>query len=253
MIQVEIGDLILNNDTADAGGRKWWLLNWEGWETPDLRQTFSPITSMDGVVIGESQWDKRTIAIEGLCKVGTPTEAAYWDAYNYLLQKLNFRFSEVTFKVHEGSTVKTLGVVLSSKVAIENIGQGSFAFKFVLTAQYPIKTDNTEQSLAYNGSIAPNNTGTYWTWPVIVMDTSGAPTFTNTTVGSAGNTVGFSQDLAAGTIIDFRKRTVTEPGGDGYYKINVAQDDWWPLMPGVNNLTRGGTGNATLYFRHAWI
>jgi hypothetical protein len=255
IMKIDIGPLEFNDDAAgylDADGVRWLITEWEGWDGANQRLTMLDITGADGMTVGESSMADRTLFFRGVVKA--PDEAKFWTAYNKFLGETGLFYREAILAVNEGGVVKELGVRRLSPPKTKMFGS-TFTFDIALTAAYPIKLAQIEQTAAYNGGISVDNDGNYQTWPVITMTSDGQPVFTNTSVGSAGATIGFLDEIPTGTVIDFRNKTVEGPlaGQDFYHLLSVLQDDWWPLMPGTNVLTRSGTGNADIAWRDAWL
>jgi hypothetical protein len=245
MIQIELADLIFNDPTGpDGDGIYWYVTDMQGWEAPEQRLSALNLTGLDGVAIGESVYAARTVILEGVVKA--PSEALFWQAYNDFNRKTSLLYALGTLKVHEQTTVKTLGVIRSAPPKVAFLGVGSFTFQLSLMAPQPIKLDDTEQTAAY-GTIT--NGGNYLSYPVITLTDGGNYTLTNTTQG-AGATLTITA-APAGTVLDLRNRTALSGTTDVYSTVS-ATSIWWALLPGSNTLTKTG-GAASIAWRNAWI
>ena len=240
---------------TDDDGIEWCVSSLVGWhDTPPLSQDVMAITSANRELIVRSQLSARPVVVRGTGKGALGTDKSEvvlaFDNLAGLFWPLR---GDKLLTVTEAGITRELGTKPAGSIRKMWAGELAFIFEVPLLAEDPLKYED-EQDMGYNGSIAVINAGNFETWPVIMMDTDGIPEFTNTTVGSSGNVVGFTDTLPAGTIIDFKHRTIIGPGAvDHYPKLDVARDDWWPLTVGVNNLTRGGTGDATIAWRNAWL
>lgn len=240
---------------VDDDDIEWCVSSLNGWhDTPPISQDILQITGTNREYLARSQLASRSIILRGTGKGALGADPAdVVRAFDGLAAHFWPLRTEKLLTVVEQGISREIMVKPAGSIRKMWAGELAFIFEVPLIAEDPLKYE-AEQSLAYNGSITPTNGGSFETWPVIQMDTAGIPTFTNLNVGSSGNTVGFTDTLPLGTIIDFKHRTVIGPDGtDHYPKLNVLQDDWWPLTVGPNSLTRGGTGTATIAWRDAWL
>jgi len=250
-IQIEFDDIVFNTGTPDGTGTRWWITDYEGWESPELRQSILDLTGVDGVAIGESNFAGRPMTFQGAAMA--TSEANFWIAYNRLINTTAWLRPTGVLKFYEGSDVKRLYVARNARPQIKHVGS-HMTFQVHMIAPDPIKLADTATTATYNGSITATNAGAFRTFPVVTMTSTGTPTFTNTDAGLSGLTLGFTGSLPSGTVIDFLDKTVRSPGDvNEESKLDVAADEWWYLNPGANDLTRGGSGNASISYRSAWV
>lgn len=141
------------------------------------------------------------------------------------------------------------------------LSEGSFQLYAPDPRHYESGESQVNASIAAGVSsvgLAPNNVGTFWTWPLIEIDGPVTnPRLAN--AQDANRQIKIDHVLAAGQtmVIDQAKRTVTVGGVDVFSSVRT-DNQWIHLWPGVNNLTfsRTGTTGTTpirVKFRSAWI
>lgn len=249
MLRIDLDTIEMNTDVADGNGTKWYVVgDIDGWSGPAMRIATVDPTSRHGAVIAESLYGARSLILTGLAK--SPNEAAFWTAYNLLLQKLGNTNANITLKVYE-TTTKRISVRRSAEPRISFSGVGTFTFELPLIAADPFKYNDTATTTAY-GTVS--NNGSYDTYPIVTLTSavgSGSTlTLANPTYASGAQVVIIGA-LASGTVIDFGLKTVTDGSTDKYGQVQ-SSTSWWALKPGSNALTiSGATANIT--YRDAWI
>lgn len=250
MTTMTLGAITFNNGVPDANGALWYVSEWEGWDSPNLRQSFVEPTSRHGSVLSESLLGVRALSIQGICKA--PTESAFWASYNRLLGVAANLKTPTTFTVQE-DVLKTLYVVRSGEVRNRFKGVNAFEFEVPLSAPDPLKYGNAVGPVAIgaSGSQVLTNAGTFSSWNLVVTATSsGTIDLTNNLTGQTLTTSGTSVD--SGTVYDFNARTAYSGNVNRYFQL-AANSQWWGLGSGANTIQNNGTAPVSITYRSAWV
>lgn len=136
-MRIDLGTVFFNNG-PDVNGVNWLVTNLEGWANPELRQTFHPITSADGEVIGEAAYGGWPVILTGVVKA--PNATQFWSAYNTLPVVAGL-YTPVALKVYETPTPKILQVVMSDRPRLSiMVGANAFEFQLTVRGTNPVKT-----------------------------------------------------------------------------------------------------------------
>lgn len=250
MTDMDLGGISMNTGTADANGALWYVTGWEGWDSPNLRQSFGDPTSRHGQVVQESLLGSRAVNLSGVCKA--PSSGAFWTAYNRLLAVTAVLRTPIALTVTE-DVAKTLYVIRSGQVRHRMIGNSAFEFEVPLLAQDPLKYAAAAAPTTINAAASATltNTGSFQTQKVTVTTTSaGTVSLTN---NATGQTFGTGDTTAAsGTVYEFSGRTAYAGSDNRYFQL-AASSQWWSLEPGANSIVNGGTANVSITFRSAWV
>lgn len=134
-IEITINDLEMNTNTPDADGAYWYITDWSGWDSPELRQATLDPSLQEGTIVVESRYGARLIEVTGLCKaVG---ETGYWLAYNKIINLVT-PLDSVEFVVHE-TTPKFVTVRRAGKTLVKELYGSAFEFNLSLIAPDPAK------------------------------------------------------------------------------------------------------------------
>lgn len=244
-MRIDLGSLVFN-DAADVNGVNWYVTAMEGWDAPNIRQSFAAPASQHGAVALESMLDTRSLVLRGIVKA--PTEETFWGAYNYL-SGLPSLWVPIPLVVHE-STPKQSNVIRGGLVRQNLVGVRAFEFEIPLIAQDPRKyaTADTEVVIDPGSSATLTNNGQFATNPVVEVVSSGTVILTNTTTGQQIATA----SLPSGAVIDFHRHSIVS-GGLNLYSTLVPASMWWSLQPGANNISNSGSAQVRVTYRHAWI
>lgn len=137
-MNIELAGVTFRDDgVPDGDGVYWMVTSFSGWESPELRQSFHPITSKDGEAIGEAAYGSLVVTLEGIVKC--PTETLFWQKYNALPVIVGL-YTPGTLTVHEVPTPKSVQVVLGDRPRLIIPGGAlHFEFQLVLRATDPVK------------------------------------------------------------------------------------------------------------------
>lgn len=137
-MRIDLGTLSFNTGTADANGTFWYATEMDGWDSEDVRiQTFEP-DLQQGVVITTLLKAPRALTITGVSK--SPSENAFWTAYNGLDSVLPISMTSVAFKVYESTGTKQVMVHRAGRIRKRFVGVGAFEFEIPMIAPSPDKT-----------------------------------------------------------------------------------------------------------------
>lgn len=243
-LRVDLGGVEFNSGNPDADGNVWWMTEFDGWDSPDLRQVLVEPTGQHGSHIASATFAARAIVIGGVVK--SPTQEAFWQAYSKVSAITNHLHSTIDMTVQEIPYTKRLAVARGGRPR-KQIRVAHIEFELPLLAPDPLKYNNDESSDVLPGTIA--NAGDFETYPLLTLTAGGDYTIINTTQGAGASLV--IEGAPAGAVVDMRKRTV-ELGGVDYYNTVQPQSVWWALLPGDNIITVTG-GAADIAWRDAWL
>jgi phage-related protein len=249
---IELDDIVFNSNTPDTDGTYWFITEWEGWDSPAVRQNTLEPTSRHGAVIAQGLHGHRPISLSGVVKA--PTESAFWSAYNRLLNRTNDLLTTRILRVNEGGTIKEAGVVRSGEVRQRIKGVGAFEFEIPLIAPDPLKygLEVNPVTIAAGGSVNLNNVGTYSTPNIVVtLTNTGTVSLKNESTGQRLHTG--KENLGDDAVINFKARTVYNSEGKNRYDRLAPTSQWWELGPGTTRIRNTGTASVSVVYRSAWI
>lgn len=256
----ELGGITFNPepDAADSNGVYWYVTALDGWDSPDVRQSYTNPTSRHGAVAGRSLLAGRALVLSGVVKA--PTVAGMWDAVEVLDAATNNLYQTRPFKVHEGTTIKYVDVVRSGALRKTLVGQCAFSFQIPLIAPDPLKYADslTTQTFTTGATHTLNNTGSFPTENIqIEMGYTGVIDVVNADYGAKG-LLG-DRSVPSGTFFDVYRRSIDNgeaPSASNYRSFMQALSPlsvWWTLQPGDNDVTNNGSGSITITYRSAWL
>lgn len=253
MMKMSLGStdvLEFNTGVADVNGAYWYVNGLEGWDSPALSVVSSRQTQRHGGVLSSSLLEPRAVLVSGLCK--TTTEERYWASFNRLMSVTSNLLVEHPFTLWEGETAKRLMVVRGDQVRVDHSGVGSFEFQIPLTAYDPLKYVTTASTTVINagGTGTANNAGTFISERLIATTSSAGTVYLQNQ--TTGRVLQLSS-VPAGTILDFKNRSIILASGISGYKQLLMPSTWWGLLPGANAIKNSGTANVTISYYSAWV
>lgn len=245
-MRIDIAGLQFNMDAPDEDGTYWYITEMEGWDSPNLRQSFGAPASQHGAVVLESLLDSRAITVRGIIKAITVEH--FWTAYN-LLSNLVPLWTPADFVVYEHQP-KRAGVIRGGPIRLTWQFGTSCQFEIPMIAPDPRKyaTGDTEQAIAADQTVVVTNTGTAATPLVVTVTAAGTVELVNQTTGQRLAT----STLGLGSVIDFKARTITTSGGANAYGALDPTSTWWSLAPGDNSILNSGTAAVQVTYRNTW-
>lgn len=246
-MKVVLGGIEMSTGVPDENGALWYVTEWDGWDSPGLRQSFLDPSGQHGQVVTEALLSSRSVTLTGVCKA--PSEAAFWASYNRLLAATAGLGVEFDLVVSE-DVDKRLGVVRGGPVRNKIVGLGSFEWEVSLIAPDPLKYAVAEKSfpVSAGGSLDLVNAGTFTTFPIITA--VGAVSVENFTSGLTMTTG--SNTVPPYTQFDTRRRTVYSGTINNYGKI-APNNVWWGLLPGTNEIRNHGASAVDVTYHDAWL
>lgn len=249
-MRIDLHGLPFNDEIPNTNGSLWYVTGMEGWDSPDLRQSFQDPTSRHGSVMTESMLGSRAVVLEGVVK--SPNETAFWAAYNRLNGLTNNLFQPRFLKVYEVPTPKQVAYIRGGAVRMSMIGMSSFTFEVPLICPDPLKYASAPLtvSLLAGATATITGEGSFEAYPVVTMSAAGTFALENVTTGQRTTTG--TNVLPSGTVIDFKKRTVMS-GAVNLYTALQPSSVWWALQPGPNQITNFGGTAVSVQYQDAWI
>lgn len=257
--QVTVGSITFNNNSADSNGTKWWLTDVEGWDAPPVRQSVVDVSTRHFGSMAESLLAPRPLVLKGVAM--TSTTNGYFNSKDKLHSVFNLIEAGASLTYAESVYTKKVTVWLAGPIRLRD-RVAHFEFEVPLIAPDPLKYNNTATTgtldMLTPASLNVTNNGNFNTYPTITL---GAGSWAGATLTITNGTISGSPtitltNMAAGDIIDFSARTITDSGGtDKYASLTLNATTWWYLAPGVNALTFTGAGGKTLAYslRDAWL
>lgn len=250
MIAITFAGVDMNSGTPDADGALWYVTAWEGWDSPNLRQSVLDPSLRDGGIITDSIFGTRTITLSGVCKAGS--ESVYWTAYNRCNSLVGAN-NEVDLVVSE-NVDKRVSVRRAGSPKIRSIGMGSFEWDWPLIAMDPRKYAVTETSvvIAAGATVTATNNGNAITYPILTVG-SGNLVVENDETGLVLSTAATSSPhVPSGTVFDMLNRTAYSGSTSYFHRVNPLAA-WWGLVPGTNDIINTGTNSITMTYHDAWV
>lgn len=246
-MRIQLHDQVFGTD-PDSDGIYWLVTELDGWDSPAVRVSTLDPTYRPGSVLAYATYGSRAMTLRGVIKA--PTETLFWKAYNRLLEITNNPMQAREFMVDEMDVRKTLYVVRSGNIRQKFVGVGASTFEVPLTAHDPIKygepVTTTIGSGATKSVVNPGNAISRH----IVVGAQGDGTLALSTGGASLTTGGTS--VGAGTVADFRARTLYLNGVNRYSQLHP-MSSWWGLQPGANALANAGSTGVSITYRPAWV
>lgn len=270
--------------TVDNNATEWWITKCDGWrDRPAMRVASTDRQADHGSFDAPSYLASRVITVEGVA-VCTSEAVAYLSADIMASVCSDPAVLYPLVVTEPGRPDRRANVRLNDATKVgEPYGAGNVAFDWSLQLRAPDPRRYADDETAITLTL-PTGAGTGLTLPVTLPFTipSGVATNVATAVNdgtfptrpvvtftgpvtdpaianlTTGRTLAFTYDLAAGEslTVDFDARSVLLNGEvSRAYAIDYGSA-WWDLQPGNNDVqyaAGGGTGQATITYRSAWI
>lgn len=127
------------NGAADGNGVSYRVLRFDGWDSPDVRQTVLDRVGDEGGILAESFYGTRTIILRGW--IIAPTYTALWQGWNSLTTASDLVDANGTLVVNE-PTPKQVFVRRSGRLQIDWWSDTKAEFQLTLLAVDPRKYAN---------------------------------------------------------------------------------------------------------------
>lgn len=247
-MKVVVADIEMNTGVPDADGTLWYITEWDGWDSPAVRQATLDPVNRHGTTITEGLFGARSLSLTGIAKA--TSEANFWKSYNRLLGT-TARLKSNPFGVVVSEDVdKVLWCVRSSNVKNDLKGGSAFEFNIPLLAEDPLKYGTVlhEVTIAAGDNETIVNAGTGPSYPLVV---AGADMEMDVEAVATGLRLrsGF---VPSGTVFDMNRRTAYS-GTTSVYGAIKPTSNWWALDPGSNEITNHGTESITVQYYDSWV
>lgn len=238
---ISLGSINFNNDVPDANGTLWYV-EVDGWDNMVNRVAEIDIPARHGSVTTQNLFSARQLTLTGVASALDNTK--YWLAYNELQTVTNSltRFVSSPLLLTQTEDVSKYLTVLRTGLNVRCIDYRVLQFELTLRADDPFKYASTASTLTTSGNAI--NAGNAATYPTFTLSSTGAPTLT------AGAFTWSASSLPSGTVIDFRRFTVTN-GSTNYAGNVAASSSWLSFAPGTTAVTASVAG--TWSWRSAWM
>lgn len=250
-VEITLGPLAMNTGIPDVNGARWWTEGEiGGWASPAERMTSATATGRHGSTKVEHMFNERVITLTGIC-VHNGGEAAYWDAYNYLIGVTSNLFNQQYLTVGEVPLAKRVRVTRGGSPSISEPKGNYFNWQITLFASDPLKYPVDEKSvvLAPGETAVLINNGTFHSSPVATMAGTGT---LNLWHGQQQAKVVTGQNTLTDGTADFAAHTLKQ-GGANRYGLLTPATYWWTIAPGSNTVRNDGTTPVTLRWRDAYL
>lgn len=245
-VQIDLGDVTFNTGipgTPGPFGCRYRMGIPDGWESPPMRGGDGEPTGMHGGFELEALHGTGVLVCRGV--VYAPTQAAAWEAYNYLptLSRLG---QDVDLVVHEPGVPKWLQVRRAGRPDIDRPSGGVVQFTLPVKALYPFKRALTPVEVLIIEGASPTFTADGIEAAEVTIEATTGGTI-HLSIGGLTLTTG-DNTVEAGTVFSTLDRTVEDPSGVNLYNV-LAPDSQWPaISPGANTAVNGGTADLALTY-----
>jgi hypothetical protein len=140
-VRIDLGDpaIEFNVPNADADGIYWYVTEFEGWDSPNVRQEQLEPTMRNGVIFTINLYGDQPMSLKGVVKA--PSTEMFWVAYKKILAVTSNLAVPFPIKVYEtDESGEQMMVKRAGKVLNRMIGGNAFEFEVPLTAPDPVKT-----------------------------------------------------------------------------------------------------------------
>lgn len=246
---ITIGDQQFGPNIMDDDGTYWMITELDGWASPAVRAGSLERTSAHGAAPTTAYYSPRQMTAKGIVKA--PTEALFWKAYNRLSGGLVDLNSPVAMTVQE-DVLKRTDVVKAAETRLSFTGVGAIKFELPLTAYDPLKYGpETVASIGPGATRSIVNEGNEPSpWVIATASVTGTVSLKNN-VAQQTVTTG-TQAVEAGTVMDFRGRTLYAGDQNRYSRLHPTST-WWLLQTGANPIVNGGSTAMSVAYRPAWV
>lgn len=247
-MRITIGDQPFDRDYRDSDGTYWMITELDGWSAPPVRAGAVEKTYGHGSAPIKATYGPRQMTAKGVVKAAT--EELFWKAYNRLAGDIVDLNRSVPMTVQE-DVLKHIDVVKASEVRLSFIGVGAINFEIPLTAYDPLKYGpDATMTIPAGATRSLVNDGNEPS-PRVVATASATGTLILRNVETEQTLTTGLNAVEAGTVANFRPRTLYWNGLDRYGRLH-STSTWWMLQPGANRIANTGSTAVSVVYQPAW-
>lgn len=140
LVRLDVGTMSFNTGTADGSGNRWYYQSIDGWDMPELRQTWLDRLGADGQVLGESNLSARRVIVSGVV-IGTSPTGIYTAMNTMRTVMTNAVTTPISVVLYAPTGTQTLASCYTSdRTRMQVISAVAFRYQLQVTAGTPAFT-----------------------------------------------------------------------------------------------------------------